>query len=174
MKRPAMILMKVLAAALLTLWFSNVTTTPDTVQAQGSIGQPAGDPTGATTGTAADVIYTLPATASTVFLEDDGASGNGMLQLRTSSGTFTTTIFANPTSSLTINRGNASDTITINALPDFTASLTIGSAAAPLSSVTFAGAMTLAADKSLAATVSGAISLPNAKCGNRALPAATG
>ena len=49
MKRRAMILMKVLAAALLTLWFSNVITTPYTVQAQGSIGQPAGDPTGATT-----------------------------------------------------------------------------------------------------------------------------
>ena len=55
MKRRAMILLKVFAAALLTLWFSNVTTTPYTVQAQGAIGQPAGDPTGATTGTAADV-----------------------------------------------------------------------------------------------------------------------
>src|SRR5262249_45742551 len=32
------------------------------------------------TGTAADVIYTLPATANTVFLEDDGVSGNGLLQ----------------------------------------------------------------------------------------------
>ena len=60
MKRRAMILMKVLAAALLTLWFSNVTTTPYTVQAQGSIGQPAGDPTGATTGTAADVTVKDP------------------------------------------------------------------------------------------------------------------
>jgi hypothetical protein len=67
-----MILMKVLAAALLTLWFSNVTTTPYTVQAQGSIGQPAGDPTGATTGTAADVTVkdpknpTLPEVMETV------------------------------------------------------------------------------------------------------------
>src|SRR6187549_2914974 len=60
MKRRAMILMKVLAAALLTLWFSNVTTTPYTVQAQGSIGQPAGDPTGATTSTAADVTVKDP------------------------------------------------------------------------------------------------------------------
>jgi ammonium transporter, Amt family len=72
MKRRAMILMKVLAAALLTLWFSNVTTTPYTVQAQGSIGQPAGDPTGATTGTAADVTVkdpknpTLPEVMETV------------------------------------------------------------------------------------------------------------
>jgi hypothetical protein len=109
------------------------------------------------TGTAADVIYTLPATASTVFLEDDGVSGNGMLQLRTFSGTFTTTVFANPTGSLTINRGNASDKITINALPDFTASLTIGSAANPLSTITLAGAMTLASNKSFVANASGTI-----------------
>ena len=61
MTRRAMILMKVLAAALLALWFSNVTTTPDTVHAQGAIGQqPAGDPTGATTGTAADVTVKDP------------------------------------------------------------------------------------------------------------------
>src|SRR5262245_10202029 len=109
------------------------------------------------TGTAADVIYTLPATASTVFLEDDGASGNGMLQLRTSSGTFTTTVFANPTGSLTINRGNASDKLTINALPDLTASLMIGSAANPLSMITLAGAMTLASNKSFVAYASGTI-----------------
>src|SRR4051812_22724771 len=67
------------------------------------------------TGTAADVVYTLPATADTVFLEDDGTSGNGMLQLRGAGGTFTTTVFANPTGSLTLNAGNVSDTITINA-----------------------------------------------------------
>jgi len=61
MKRRAMMLMKVLAAALLALWFSNVTTTPNTVQAQGAIGQqPTGDPTGATTGTAADVTVKDP------------------------------------------------------------------------------------------------------------------
>src|SRR4029450_10275260 len=55
MKRRAIVLMKVLAAALLTLWFSHVTTTPYTAHAQGAIGPPAGDPTGGATGTAADV-----------------------------------------------------------------------------------------------------------------------
>ena len=71
MKRRAMILSKVLAAALLALWFSNVTSTP-TVHAQGAIGQPAGDPTGATTGTAKDVTVkdaanpTLPEVMETV------------------------------------------------------------------------------------------------------------
>ena len=72
MKRRAMILLKVFAAALLTLWFSNVTSTPYTVQAQGAIAQPPGDPTGATTGTAADVTVkdaknpTLPEVMETV------------------------------------------------------------------------------------------------------------
>src|SRR5947209_7306478 len=110
------------------------------------------------TGTAADVIYTLPPTADNVFLEDDGTSGNGMLQLRSSNGTFTKTVFANPTGSLTINAGNASDTITINALQDFTAALTIGAAASPLSTITFAGALRLGLDKSLTAYASGTIS----------------
>src|SRR6476469_1219021 len=109
------------------------------------------------TGTAADVIYTLPATTNTAFLEDDGTSGNGTLQLRSSNGTFTTTVFANPTGSLTINRGNASDTITLNALPDFTAALTIGASTSPFGSITFAGGMTLGLNKSLVAYASGTI-----------------
>ena len=101
-------------------------------------------------GTAADVVYNLPASASVVFLEDDGVSGNGMLQLRGGNLTFDVTPFANPTGSLTLNRGNAADTITIKALPDFNAALTIGAAATPMASVSFAGAMKLAANKSLA------------------------
>src|SRR5262249_28415164 len=112
-------------------------------------------------GTVTDLIYTLPATANTVFLEDDGTSGNGMLQLRSSNGTFNTTVFANPTGSLTINRGNAADTITISALPDFTAGLTIGSTANPLSSITFAGGLTLAVNRSLSVNATGTISFPN-------------
>jgi hypothetical protein len=109
------------------------------------------------TGTAADVIYTLPATTNTAFLEDDGTSGNGTLQLRSSNGTFTTTVFANPMGSLTINRGSASDTITLNGLPDFTAALTIGASTSPFSSMTFAGGMTLGLNKSLVAYASGTI-----------------
>jgi ammonium transporter, Amt family len=72
MKRRAIVLMKVLAAALLTLWFSHVTNTSYTAHAQGAIAQPAGDPTGATTGTAADVPVkdaknpTLPEVMETV------------------------------------------------------------------------------------------------------------
>src|SRR5206468_2699402 len=60
-----------------------------------------------------------------------------------------------------VNRGNAADTLTVPALPDFTAALTIGISANPFSTVTFTGAVTLAANKSLSAFASGTISLPN-------------
>src|SRR5262245_6471092 len=61
MKRGAIVCVKVLAAALLALFLSNVTTTSYTAHAQGAIGQqPPGDPTGATTGTAADVTVKDP------------------------------------------------------------------------------------------------------------------
>ena len=55
MKRGALVILRVAAAALLAMFLSTVTSTPYTAHAQGAIGQPAGDPTGATTGTAADV-----------------------------------------------------------------------------------------------------------------------
>src|SRR2546421_5706306 len=73
------------------------------------------------TGTTSDVVFNLPATVDTVYLEDDGTAGNGISRLRSSNGTFASTTFTNPTGSLTINRGNPADTITVNALPDFTA-----------------------------------------------------
>src|SRR5262249_5414297 len=63
-----------------------------------------------------DIIFNLPAGPNTVTLGDDGVSNT---LSRLSGATFEQTDFANPTSSLTINRGSASDTININALPDF-------------------------------------------------------
>ena len=60
MKRRAIVLAKVAAAAILTLWFCSVTAPSSVAHAQGAIGQPAGDPTGATTGTAADVTVKDP------------------------------------------------------------------------------------------------------------------
>ena len=61
MKRGAIVGLKVLAAALLALFLSNVTNTSYTAHAQGAIGQqPPGDPTGAATGTAADVTVKDP------------------------------------------------------------------------------------------------------------------
>src|SRR5262245_13303276 len=114
------------------------------------------------TGTAADIVYTLPAAAGIVFLEDDGISGNGLLQLRSYNGTFDTTVFANPTGSLTINPGNGGGSLKVNDLSaDFNAGLTIGAAGSEFSSVLFAGRLTLAANKSLSANAINAISLQN-------------
>src|SRR5262249_46217878 len=78
---------------------------------------------------------------------DDGTSGNSLS--RVSAATIETTDFANPTGSLTINRGNVADALAINALPDFNASLSVGSGGSPIASATFAGAVSLAAGKNL-------------------------
>jgi Ca2+-binding RTX toxin-like protein len=100
-----------------------------------------------------DVFVNLPAGPNVVTLSDDGVSGNNMSRL--SSATFATTDFVNlannfnPTGTLTINRGNAADTLTVNALPDFNGGLTIGSQANPFAATTFAGAVTLAAGYNL-------------------------
>ena len=111
------------------------------------------------TGTATDVIFELPPGPNAATLADDGTVGNTMSRL--SGATFETTDFANPTASLTIKRGNAADTVAVNALPDFNASLTIGSAGNEFSTITFNGAITLAANNSLAANASSAINLSN-------------
>src|SRR6185437_10752875 len=84
-------------------------------------------------------------------------------QLRSTNGTFDTTPFVNPSGSLTINRGSAFDTITVSALPDFSAGLTIGSAVNPLGGIMFAGDISLAADKSLVAFAIGTIGLVDSK-----------
>ena len=44
-----------------------------------------------------------------------------MSRLRSNNDTFESTTFADPTGSLTINRGNATDTMTMSDLPDFDA-----------------------------------------------------
>ncbi len=111
-------------------------------------------------GTAADVIFNLPAGPNAATLADDGTGANGMSRL--SGATFEDTDFANPTGSVTINRGNAADTLVVNALTDLTASLTIGSAGGgEFSTVTFNGAVTLASGNNLAVFSSSTISLPN-------------
>jgi CSLREA domain-containing protein len=111
------------------------------------------------TGTATDVIFELPAGSNAATLADDGTAGNAISRL--SAATFETTDFANPTGSLTIKRGNAADTLAVNALPDFNANLTIGPAGNEFSTVTFNNAITLASNNSLAANASGTINLSN-------------
>ena len=58
-------------------------------------------------------VFNLPAAATDAYLEDDGTSPNGLSRLRSNNGTFESTTFSNPTGSLTINRGNVADTLTI-------------------------------------------------------------
>jgi hypothetical protein len=112
---------------------------------------------------ATNLAFQLPPTASNAFLEDDGTTGNNKARLRSSSGTFATTVFSNPSGSVSISRGTASDTLTVNNLSsaDFSAGLMIGAAGAEVGAVTFSGGLTLAADKSLSVNAIGIISLPN-------------
>ncbi|MEQ1921297.1 MAG: LamG-like jellyroll fold domain-containing protein [Pyrinomonadaceae bacterium] len=110
------------------------------------------------TGTASDVIFELPAGANAATLGDDGTGGNGMSRL--SGSTFEDTDFANPTGSVTIKRGDATDTVAVNALPDFDAGLTIGATGTEFATITFNGPVTLAAGKSLAGFATGTISMP--------------
>ena len=107
------------------------------------------EPVDMTGSTVADLVFNLPAGGSNAILEDEGTTANGVSRFRSSPVTFESTDFNNPTGSLTINRGNAADTLTINATPDFTASLTVGGVGAEFSSITVAGALTLASDKNL-------------------------
>ncbi len=110
--------------------------------------------------TITDLIFNLPAGGTGASLEDDGTSSNGISQLRNTSGSsFETTSFSNPSGSLTINRGNAADTITVAALPDFNATLTIGSAGSEFRTISFTGPVTLAANKNLYGNASSTISL---------------
>ncbi|MFY9555523.1 MAG: HYR domain-containing protein, partial [Blastocatellia bacterium] len=66
-------------------------------------------------GNAADLIINLPTGDGNnqAALEDDAGAGNGFSQLRSQNGSFETTIFANPTTSLTINFGNDGEVVTI-------------------------------------------------------------
>lgn len=110
-------------------------------------------------GTATDVVFNLPAGPNAATLADDGTSGNTLSRL--SAATIETTDFANPTGSLTINRGNAGDTLAVNALPDFNASLTLGSVGSEFNTIIFNGGVTLAANKNLFGNASGTINLSN-------------
>jgi hypothetical protein len=126
-------------------------------------------------GTAADLVITLPAGSNPdATLGDDGIAAYGDLvnDLNTSAvydsttpgATFEYTEFSNPTNSLRINRGSASDNLTVLDLvgSGLNSSLTIGAAASEFNQVTFNGPITLAADKSLAVNALGTISLPAA------------
>jgi hypothetical protein len=102
------------------------------------------------TGTVTDIVFNLPTSGNVqAILEDDGSAINTLSRLRSNPVAFEQTDFANPSGSVTINRGDATDDLTINNLNNFTAGLTIGDGVHPLDQLTVAGNVTLAADKNL-------------------------
>jgi hypothetical protein len=109
-------------------------------------------------GSATDIIFNMPPAGALAILEDDGVSGNGISRLN-SAGNFETTTFANPSGSVTLNRGSAGDMFAAHAAPDFTASLTVGTVALPFNAVAFDDALTLATNKSLTVEASSQINL---------------
>ena len=111
-------------------------------------------------GSATDVNFNLPDSTNFATIGDDGTAGNTVSRL--SAATLPQLDFANPSGSLTFNSSSGDDSLTINALPDFNASLTIGSVFAPFVALTFAGAVTLATDKNLIAEVTGTIDFASA------------
>lgn len=93
-------------------------------------------------GTSTDVIFNLPTGATNhAVLGDDGGLGNGFSRLSSSPSTFELTNFTNPSGSVTINRGNASDDLTVNALPDLSSTMIFGSSAAPLMGINVNGSV---------------------------------
>ncbi|HSS20331.1 MAG TPA: C25 family cysteine peptidase [Pyrinomonadaceae bacterium] len=108
-------------------------------------------------GNATDVVFNLPAGPNAITLADDGVGGNGMSRL--SGATIEQTDFANPSGSVTVAAGNAADTIAVNALPDLTSTLSLTAGAASFDTITFSGAVTLAAGKNLNATSSSLITV---------------
>ena len=88
------------------------------------------------TGTPADIQFFLPTGPNTdVVLSDDADSGDGESQLAGS--TFETTVFANPTNSLTILMSDAGDTITVASIDSAYNPATITSIVGSISADTF-------------------------------------
>ncbi|MCA9180451.1 MAG: hypothetical protein KDA51_03340, partial [Planctomycetales bacterium] len=96
-------------------------------------------------GSVAEAIFNLPSAASEATLANDG------LGLKLSAAAFEDTYVTNPSVSLTINRGNAADTLTIGpAASNLTSALTVGSDSDPFSAITVSGAVALGASQDLA------------------------
>ncbi|NEO17839.1 ATP-binding cassette domain-containing protein, partial [Moorena sp. SIO3E8] len=65
-------------------------------------------------GTVANIVFNMTPNGDFIFLEDDGDPGNGFSRLRSGDAGFETTIFADPTNSLTINGLNGNDALNID------------------------------------------------------------
>jgi len=84
-------------------------------------------------GSVEDLIFELPAGVTSAILEDVDPSDTtqpGMMQLRSPDGHFETTIFTNPSGSITIRGGNGADIVTIGALdPGFAGTILVDAVA---------------------------------------------
>ncbi|MBC7852187.1 MAG: right-handed parallel beta-helix repeat-containing protein, partial [Pirellulaceae bacterium] len=79
-------------------------------------------------GTPVDVIFNLPTGDGNnqAILEDNGVPGDNISQIRSQNGTFETTVFVNPTNSLTVNYGDDGESVTVAQLdPAFAPLLTV-------------------------------------------------
>ncbi|MEQ1643582.1 MAG: LamG-like jellyroll fold domain-containing protein, partial [Pyrinomonadaceae bacterium] len=108
----------------------------------------------ANTGTAADVIMNLPAGGSVALLSIPVA---GTTRLESSPVTFETTDFATPSNSLTINPGNAADTISVGAMGSGYPSMTLGVTGNRFAAITHTGSTTFASNRNYTAFATGQI-----------------
>src|SRR6266540_358995 len=76
------------------------------------------EPVDMTGSTVNDLVFNLPGTADDAILEDDGTAANNTSRLRSGNATFETTVFTNPSGSLTVNAGSG-DNVTINPTDSF-------------------------------------------------------
>ena len=88
-----------------------VTTLNDGSAAAQSITYTGLDPL-ANSGSATDIVFNLTAGADQAVLEDNGAAADNTSRLRSNNGTFETTAFGHPASSLTLNAG-AGDSVAV-------------------------------------------------------------
>ncbi len=102
------------------------------------------------TGTA-DVVFNLTSLVANQAVLENGPN-IGEFQLRSTNGTFETTVFAKPTNSLTINGGNLDDVITVNVDASFDISLIINGGNGSADEVNLSSPLTLAAGKSATIT----------------------
>ena len=91
-----------------------VTTLNDGSAAAQSITYTGLDPL-ANSGSATDIVFNLTAGADQAVLEDNGAAADNTSRLRSNNGTFETTVFGHPASSLTLNAG-AGDSVAVDFL----------------------------------------------------------
>lgn len=84
-------------------------------------------------------VFNQPAGGSAATLANSGAN----LLLSSAPVTFEEVLFAPPATSLTINRGNAADTLTTNSLTNLTSAFTVGTAVAPFAVINNTGTINL-------------------------------